>query len=260
MTDWTEIGDARLACGDCLESLAVMSASSVDHVITDPPYAEATHAGARTAKVSPTVSGDGKREFCGQPNRLIRFKSISDEQFLSLCHEFVSRARRWVIMNSDIRFASFATDAGLPVVRVGAWVKGNGAPQYSGDRPGQGWEAILILHREGKKKWNGGGHPAVWNVNIEHRITTTGFHPTQKPLALVARWLNQFTDPGETVLDPFMGSGTTGVACAKLGRKFIGIEIEPKYFDIACKRIEEAYSQGDFFIERPKAEQMGLDT
>ena len=72
--------------------------------------------------------------------------------------------------------------------------------------------------------------------------------------------MNQFTDPGETVLDPFMGSGTTGVACAKLGRKFIGIEIEPKYFDIACKRIEEAYSQGDFFIERPKAEQMGLDT
>lgn len=54
------------------------------------------------------------------------------------------------------------------------------------------------------------------------------------------------------VLDPFMGSGTTGVACAKLGRKFIGIEIEPKYFDIACKRIEQAYKQPDFFVERPK--------
>ena len=56
-----------------------------------------------------------------------------------------------------------------------------------------------------------------------------------------------------TVLDPFMGSGTTGVACAKLGRKFIGIEIEPKYFDIACKRIEKAYAQPDMFIERPAA-------
>ena len=54
-----------------------------------------------------------------------------------------------------------------------------------------------------------------------------------------------------TILDPFMGSGTTGVACAKLGRKFIGIEIEPKYFDIACKRIEAAYAQPDMFIEPP---------
>ncbi len=54
------------------------------------------------------------------------------------------------------------------------------------------------------------------------------------------------------ILDPFMGSGTTGVACAKLGRKFIGIEIEPKYFDIACERIRKAYDQPDMFIERPK--------
>jgi len=56
---------------------------------------------------------------------------------------------------------------------------------------------------------------------------------------------------GHTILDPFMGSGTTGVACAKLGRKFIGIEIEPTYFDIACKRIEQAYAQHDLFIEPP---------
>ena len=62
---------------------------------------------------------------------------------------------------------------------------------------------------------------------------------------------------GAVVLDPFMGSGTTGVACAKLGRSFIGIEIEPKYFDIACKRIEAAYAQGDLFIEPPaKPEQL----
>jgi DNA modification methylase len=60
------------------------------------------------------------------------------------------------------------------------------------------------------------------------------------------------TRPDETVLDPFMGSGTTGVACVKLGRKFIGIEIEERYFDIACRRISDAYKQGDFFVERPK--------
>ena len=71
-------------------------------------------------------------------------------------------------------------------------------------------------------------------------------HPTQKPLAVMAWCLEQF-HCANTILDPFMGSGTTGVACAQLGRKFIGIEIERKYFDIACERIEAAYSQGQLF-------------
>jgi site-specific DNA-methyltransferase (adenine-specific) len=64
--------------------------------------------------------------------------------------------------------------------------------------------------------------------------------------------VRDYTQHAQTILDPFMGSGTTGVACAKLGRKFIGIEIKPKYFDIACKRIEDAYKQGDLFVEPPK--------
>lgn len=80
-------------------------------------------------------------------------------------------------------------------------------------------------------------------------VATHSFgHPTEKPLALM-QWCIGFTTG--TVLDPFMGSGTTGVACAKLGRKFIGIEIEPRYFDIACKRIEEAYRQPDMFVVPP---------
>jgi len=75
-------------------------------------------------------------------------------------------------------------------------------------------------------------------------------HPTQKPLQLM-EWCVGLTK-GATILDPFMGSGTTGVACAKLGRSFIGIEIEPKYFDIACRRIEDAYKQADLFVAPPE--------
>ena len=71
-------------------------------------------------------------------------------------------------------------------------------------------------------------------------------HPTQKPSNLMA-WCLYFLPKAQTILDPFMGSGTTGVACANLGRKFIGIEIEPKYFDIACERIEAAQAQGRLF-------------
>ena len=77
-------------------------------------------------------------------------------------------------------------------------------------------------------------------------------HPTQKPLNLM-RWCIDVAGDAETILDPFMGSGTTGVAAIQLGRKFIGIEREPKYFDIACQRIEQAVAQGQLFEpEHPK--------
>lgn len=76
-------------------------------------------------------------------------------------------------------------------------------------------------------------------------------HPTQKPVR-VMRWCLDLLPHARTIFDPFMGSGTTGVACVKLGRKFIGIEIEPKYFDIACRRIEQAMRQPDLFIDPPK--------
>jgi len=83
-------------------------------------------------------------------------------------------------------------------------------------------------------------------------------HPTQKPIALM-EWCLGFDDAAQTVLDPFMGSGTTGAACVNLGRKFIGIEREPKYFDIACRRIEQAHKQPRLFTdEAPKAKQDAL--
>ena len=72
-------------------------------------------------------------------------------------------------------------------------------------------------------------------------------HPTQKPVRLL-EWCLSFIPEAQSIVDPYMGSGTTGVACANLGRKFIGIEIEEKYFDIACERIDAAYSQGRLFV------------
>jgi len=84
-------------------------------------------------------------------------------------------------------------------------------------------------------------------------------HPTQKPLALM-KWCLGFLPDATTILDPFMGSGTTGVACVKLGRAFIGVELDEGYFDIACKRIADAYKQPDFFVERPApAEQVSME-
>jgi len=117
-------------------------------------------------------------------------------------------------------------------------------PQLTGDRPGTGWEAIAIFHPQGKKRWNGKGQPATWI----HGTTRYGYfgpsnHPTEKPLGLVKTLMIQFSDKNETVLDPFMGSGTTGVAAHALGRRFIGIEIDPEYFKIAVARITHATAQ-----------------
>lgn len=83
-------------------------------------------------------------------------------------------------------------------------------------------------------------------------------HPTQKPIPLM-KWCLGFVPDAETILDPFMGSGTTLVACAKLGRKGIGIELDPDYFDVACARVEEAYRQPDLFVAHPAEKPEQLD-
>lgn len=215
------IGNATLYLGDCLEILPTLP--KVDAVITDPPYGERTHAGARTGASGKAV--------------LIDFKALPDNEFLPLCRNLVNKSNRWVLMTCEWRHAAQLESDGL-LVRLGVWIKRNGAPQFTGDRPGTGWEAVACLHRPGKKRWNGGGHHAVWDIP-----KVDGDHPTGKPIALLNKWVGQFTDEHETILDPFMGSGTTGVACMNLGRKFIGVEIEPKYFDIACERITNAQRQ-----------------
>lgn len=219
------IGDAVLILGNAFEVMPALPL--VDVTITDPPYGERTHAGARTD------SGETK---------LVHFSSIDDGAFQSLCRHAVDRSRRWVIMTCEWRHAAKAEDAGLPVVRLGVWIKPNGMPQMTGDRPATGWEAVLMLHRSGKKRWNGGGHPAVWTFNKEN-----GEHPTTKPRQLIDAWLEQFTERSETILDPFMGSASTGVSCAKMGRKFVGIEIDERWFNVACERITNAHRQESLF-------------
>ncbi len=228
-----QIGAATLYLADAFDIMPTLT--QVDSIITDPPYGPKTHNGALTLKEGHTAP-------------LVDFDSITEEQFIAFCGHAVQLATRWVVMSCEWRYVVGLEKAGLPLVRFGIWLKPNGAPSFNGDRPATGWEAIAILHREGKKRWNGGGHHAVWVCNIEQGEPLSGKHPTQKPLALLLDWVKKFADEGETVLDPFMGSGTTGVACLKLGRSFIGIEKREDYFEIACRRIEDAQRQGNLFV------------
>ena len=238
MAEKVVIGNAELWHGDCREVLPLLP--QADCVLTDPPYSQATHDGAR-----------GKGATTGGGHKLVDFEHLTEAEYPELLALVAGKAKRWTLAFSDWTLAYIARAAGLPLIRLGVWTKTDPAPQFTGDRPGTGWESILILHPEGRKRWNGGGRPAVWRTGIEKNGNV---HPTQKPVQLMAALLADFTDAGESVLDPFMGSGTTGVACAMHGRAFIGIERERRYFDIACERISRAQAQGTLLPPEPPRE------
>jgi site-specific DNA-methyltransferase (adenine-specific) len=126
----------------------------------------------------------------------------------------------------------------LRYVRTGAWVKPDAMPQMTGDRPGTGFEPCTIAHAQGPMRWNGGGSLAVW-THFTSKGEARPDHPCPKPLALMVELVTLFTDEGETILDPFAGSGTTGVAAKLNGRKAILIEREEKYCAVAAKRLRE---------------------
>ena len=210
--------------GDCREVLPSLSARCADLVLTDPPYSDVTHAGARGG------AGD---------DVLVDFASVSDDEIRAYFAAMAPIVDRWLVSFLDWRHMhQFEREPlhGLRFVRHGIWVKPNGAPQFTGDRPATGWEAIAFLHRDGiPLGWNGGGRHSVFTYNK----LNTNEHPTQKPESLVIEIIRLFTAPHEVVVDPFMGSGTTLAAAKRTNRIAIGMEIEERYCEIAAKRLQQ---------------------
>lgn len=117
---------------------------------------------------------------------------------------------------------------------------------------------LMVSHRQGGRIRWGEGVGAVPNI-ISMMPDRERCHPNEKPLRLMEQIVATHSQPGDVVLDPFMGSGTTGVAAIKLGRRFIGIELDPAHFETACRRFEEAYKQPRLFAEpAPKIEQLSM--
>jgi DNA modification methylase len=228
-----------LHLGDCIEGMRGLEDDSVDCVITDPPYSEGLY---RKWRSNGSVFKKGGAK--GKPDEFRRhvemadlaIGSLADEAIMGLAAEFLRVARRWVVVFSD-QESTHTWRAGMAdsYIRTGIWAKTNPTPQITGDRPGMGFEPATIGHRKGRKRWNGGGKAAVWH----HAICTTNRpdHPCPKPLPLMYELVSLFSDPDELVLDPFAGSGSTGVACNQLGRRFVGWELSPEYHAIACRRL-----------------------
>lgn len=242
------IGNCTLYLGDCMTVMADIERA--DHCITDPPYEDEAHSKGRRLLGKQT---NGKRTV---EYGALDFSAISDADRQIVSRLIAQKCSGWFLAFCQAEAVAAWRMAhefgGAKYKRAMIWLKRDGAPQFTGDRPGMGYESIVASWcGRGRSKWNGGGKHGIFD-HSQRENNSPKQHMTQKPLALMQELVQLFSNEDEIVLDPFMGSGTTGVACAKMNRKFIGIEMDEKHFNTSCKRIDDAYRQGDMFANAPK--------
>lgn len=225
------IGRATLYLGDCRDVLPTLG--KVAHIITDPPYSERTHAGHDAAAGTAHV-------------RALGYAALSPETVVDLASLFSQKTDGWIAWMTDhtlaphIEVGLSANDryvfAPLPFHHPGRSVR------LTGDGPSSWTDWIVVARTRALSKWGTlpGGYVAGPGWNDKQRMGG-------KPTRLMQLLVNDYSRRGDLVCDPFMGAGTTGVACMIEGRDFVGVEIDPVAFDIACRRIEDAQRQGNLF-------------
>lgn len=257
MPEVVTIGDCTLYRGDCLEVLPTLERGSVDMIWTDPPFGHGNQdgdlqaarvrdgvRGARVAESEPIVNDSGEAFDRVMISFLDEAAGVLKRDCCCCCcmagggpTPTFARVSQWI----DERLAFF---------QAVVWDKsrrGNGM----GWRYRRNYEFVMVAHRKGGRLLWADDETAVPNI-VRHCPVIDRVHPNEKPIEMIADFLG-WHGP-DLVLDPFMGSGTTGVACVRTGRKFIGIEIEPRYFDIACRRIEAEYAKSALYAPVPQRE------
>lgn len=235
------IGDATLYQGDCLDVLPTLG--RFDAVITDPPYSARTH-----------VGHDAKCDI----RATLGYSSLNPGQCAVLATAFDGCCDGWIVWMTDHVLAPAIEEslrsngryvfAPLPFFQAGRSVR------LTGDGPCSWTDWIVVSRTKAQIKWGTlpGGYVAGPGWNDKARMGG-------KPTALMQALVRDYSRLGDLVLDSHMGAGTTGVACLREGRRFVGCEIDADAFQIACQRIEQAYAQGQLFApEPPKAEQLKL--
>lgn len=222
------IGDCTLYREDCRFILPTLK--GVDAVVTDPPYGISVAARGSVGTSNRGIAKDyGRDDWDNEP--------VTPDLM-----EVVRAKAKWQVIFGGNYYTLPPTSCWL------VWDKLNSGGFADCELA---WTNLPKAVRRLQYHWNG-------CMRKERDVARE--HPTQKPIGVMKWCIEHLPADVETVLDPFMGSGTTGVAAIKLGKKFIGIEREQKYFDISCRRIEQAYAQPDMFVEaeKPKAEQIAL--
>lgn len=236
MTEPVIIGNATLYLGDCRDILPTLG--KVDAVVTDPPY-KLTSGGNTPGGMKGGWLDDYNNNGC------VVECDISWQEIMSLLRDACAEDADLYVMANDknvCEAGAAAKEANLGFHNLLVWDKvGATANRWYM----KNCEFVLYLWKGRAKKIADAGSKQL----IRCPQVDESPHPTEKPVSLMAHYIGNSSLRDQTILDPFMGSGTTGVAAVQMGRKFIGIEREPKYFDIACKRIEDAQRQGDMFIQ-----------
>jgi len=220
------IGDCRLILGDCLQVMPLIG--DFDAVLTDPPYGIGADTAANAAALQ-RIKADGKSK-AGRGWSFYEDKGWDKKRPVEILKQISLFDCPKIIWGGN-----YFTDIFPPSMRWLVWDKGQ--RDFSLADCEFAWTSQNKAAR-------------IFNYARAKALQDGKQHPTQKPIALM-EWCLRFLPNSQTILDPFMGSGTTGVACVKLGRKFTGIELDPDYFEIACERIRKAYEQPDMFVEQP---------
>ena len=228
------IGRAKLILGDCRDILPTLG--KVDAVVTDPPYL--LESGGCT-KID--MSGKFSAERYNNNGTIVP-TDISFDDFMPQIAAILPQGHAYFMVNNrHVQGALNAAErAGFRFHNLLVWDKGTGTPNrwYM-----KNCEFTLFLFRgTAKTITDCGSRQLIRCPNV-----INGQHATQKPVELMEHYIRNSTSEGQTVLDPFMGSGTTGLAATNLSRDFIGIEQEERWFDIACNRIQQAQRQGEMF-------------
>lgn len=221
--------------GDCLELMKDIPDDSVDLIVTDPPYKTITGGdsdGANSVRPKGMLSGNRK---------LFKFQNMKVCLWMPELYRILKTETHCYIFTNSLNLQEIlneATKVGFKLHNILIWEKNNCTPsQYYM----KNCEYVIFL-RKGKAKWinNIGDSKTVHKFN---NIIGSKLHPTEKPVDLIEFYVKNSSNPNDVVLDPFMGSGTTGVACVNTNRNFIGIELDEKYFQIAKERIEKANAE-----------------
>lgn len=239
------IGGQRLILGDCLEVMPLLG--KMDAVVTDPPYG--VEFAGKTAKQR---DGTVKRGKSGYSSAFEDTPEYIDDVVVYAINSCIGHVRSMAVTPGTRNAFLYPPpdDIGCFYSAAGT---GLGRWGFSCSQP------ILFYGKDPYLMHGAGGRANSLGQSYPNSANKFG-HPCAKPLPQMLWLVNRATWPGDVVLDMFMGSGTTLVACQKLGRQGIGIELDPDYFEIACKRVDEATRQPDLFVEPVKAPvQEGFD-
>ena len=224
----------KLINGNCLDTLKNIPNESIDLIVTDPPY-------PTTSRGNAGNSGGMLQKDINKKGKVFTYNNINCKEYAPEFYRLLKDGSHCYVMTNHINLIDMLntfTDVGFHFIKSLIWNKGN---KIMGQYYMSQYEYILFFRKGKGKKINNCGTSDILSIPNKKMKDKDGknIHDTEKPIELMEVLVNNSSQENELVLDPFMGVGSTGLACVKNNRNFIGIEIDENYFNIAKSRLEE---------------------